>query len=308
MRAFIGWLALFFFMPVGISCAQQEPPPQPDPRPADESVSSSDEPKAIKPKRPRVAHPAEFQGPGVLQLEYGYDGNYRSRDLLADQAGSLTFTLSVLDQLQAEFDLDTIASQTDRSERRWSGIGDAYVGFQVTTLEDTKQHPSLAFAYFVKLPLASEVKGLGTGRVDHKIIGLMSRKVGATDIDFNAAMLVNGRERQNGWSTGSQFALGFSRDLKHGFGVQGELSRQSLDTDQPRGAFALGALNYQANWRSYFRRWNAGSDSQPMRHASASLPVSPSASPIFQENTDNQPTRKVISRRHNNYHANNPAY
>jgi hypothetical protein len=78
----------------------------------------------------------------------------------------------------------------------------------------------------------------------------MSRKVGATDIDFNAVMLVNGRERQNGWSTGSQFALSFSRDLKHGFGVQGELSRQSLDTDQPRGAFGLGALTYQASWRT----------------------------------------------------------
>jgi hypothetical protein len=252
MRALVGWLALFFFMPVGVSCAQQGPPPQPDPKPAEESVRSSDEPKAVKPKRPRVAHPAEFQGPGVLQLEYGYDGNYRSRDLLADHAGSLTFSLSVLDHLQAEFDLDTITSQTDRSERQQSGIGDAHVGLQVTTFEDTKQHPSLAFAYFVKLPLASEVNGLGTGRVDHKIIGLMSRKVGATDIDFNAAMLVNGRERQNGWSTGSQFALGFSRDLKHGFGVQGEFLRQSLETDQPRGAFALGALNYQANRRIIF--------------------------------------------------------
>jgi hypothetical protein len=249
MRTFVGWLALFFFIPVGASCAQQGTPPQLDPKPADESAGSSDEPKTVRPKRARVAHPAEFQGSGALQLEYGYDGNYRSRDLLADQAGSLTFSLSILDQLQAEFDLDTITSQTDRSESKRSGVGDAHVGFQVTTLEDTKQHPSLAFAYFVKLPLASEVKGLGTGRVDHKIIGLISRHVGATDIDFNAAMLVNGRERQNGWSAGSQFALSFSRDLKHGLGVQGELSRQSLDTDQPRGTFALGALNYQANWR-----------------------------------------------------------
>jgi hypothetical protein len=250
--AIAGWLALLFFMPVGVSCAQQGPLPQLDSKPAGDSVSSSNEPNAVKPRRSRVAHPAEFQGAGALQLEYGYDGNYRSRDLLADQAGSLALSLSVLDQLQAELDLDAITSQTDRSDRRMSGIGDAHIGVQITALEDTKRHPSLAFAYVVKLPWASEVKGLGTGRIDHKIIGLMSRKVGATDIDFNAAMLVNGLERQNGWSTGSQFALGFSRDLKHGLGVQGELSRQSLDTDQPRGAFALGALNYQANWRLIF--------------------------------------------------------
>jgi hypothetical protein len=252
MRAFIRLLTLFFFMSVGVSCAQQGPPHQSDPKPAEEPISPSDESKAVKRKRSGVAHPAEFQSPGALQLEYGYDGNYRSKDLLADQSGSLTFSLSVLDKLQAELDLDTITSQTDRSERQRSGIGDAYIGFQITTLQDTKQHPSLAFAYFVKLPLASEVKGLGTGRVDHKIIGLMSRKVGATDIDFNAALLVNGRKLQNGWSTGSQFALGFSRVLRHGFGVQGELSRQDLETDQPRGAFALGALNYQATWRVIF--------------------------------------------------------
>jgi hypothetical protein len=252
MRTPILWLAVFFFMHAGVSCAQQGSPAQPDSKPAEGSVGSSDESKAFKSKRPRVAHPAEFQGKGVLQLEYGYDGNYRSRDLITDQSGSLTLVLSVLDQLQAELDLDTITSQTDRSGKRWSGIGDARIGFQVTTLEDTKQHPSLAFAYFAKLPLASEVKGLGTGRVDHKFIGLMSRKVGATDIDFNAALLVNGRERRNGWVAGNQFALGFSRNLIHGFGVQGELSRQNLETEQPPGAYALGALNYQANWRIIF--------------------------------------------------------
>jgi hypothetical protein len=195
---------------------------------------------------------SEFQGAGVLQLEYGYDGNFRSIDLLADQAGSLALSFAAHKQLKLEFDLDTIVWETDRVHNGSNGIGDAHVGFQVTALKDTKQHPSLSFAYLMKLPLASEAKELGSGRVDHKIIGLVSREVGATDIEFNAALLVNGREDQSGWSTGGQFALGFSRELKHGFGVQGELSGQSIESDQPQGAYALGALTYQTNWRTGF--------------------------------------------------------
>jgi hypothetical protein len=246
---FISLLPPILLMTIGVSCAQQQSSVQTDPKSETVFDDTATEPKPIKPKRPRIAHPAEFQGPGVIQLEYGYDGNFRSRDLLADQAGAIALIISILDQLQAEIDLDTIASQTDRLEKRCNGIGDARIGFQATTLKDTKQHPSLAFAYFIKLPLASEEKGLGTGRVDHKIIALMSRKVGATDLDFNAALLLNGHERQNGWGVGRQFAFGFSRDLRHGFGIQGELSQQNFDTDQPRGSFALGAISYQATWR-----------------------------------------------------------
>ena len=36
------------------------------------SSSSSDEPDFIVPSRPTVSNPAEFQRPGVLQLEFGY--------------------------------------------------------------------------------------------------------------------------------------------------------------------------------------------------------------------------------------------
>jgi hypothetical protein len=58
-----------------------------------------------------------------------------------------------------------------------------HIGFQVTTLEEFRQHPSLAFAYLLKLPLASKEKGLSTGWQDHKIAGLISRKIGATGIN-----------------------------------------------------------------------------------------------------------------------------
>src|SRR5438132_10696927 len=38
-----------------------------------------DEPDFIVPARPTVSNPAEFQRPGVLQLELGYNGNFHSQ-------------------------------------------------------------------------------------------------------------------------------------------------------------------------------------------------------------------------------------
>src|ERR1043166_159649 len=37
-------------------------------------------PEFIVPARPTVSNPAEFQRPGILQLEIGYDANFRARD------------------------------------------------------------------------------------------------------------------------------------------------------------------------------------------------------------------------------------
>lgn len=249
---------ILFVSLIGISVAPaQQTPPTPTPTPTAQSDATSndaeDNAAAIKPKRPTASRPAETQGAGLLQIEYGYDGNFRSRDLRRDETGALTISFAATDRLQLELNLDTVASQVDRATNsRTTGVGDARLGFQFTTLEDTARHPSLAFAYFIKLPSASATSRLGTNRVDHQFIALTSKKVRDTDFDFNLALLLNGRQGQSGYQTGGQLALGFSRDLARGFGVQGELSGQTLDADQPRGAFALGALTYKINSRLQF--------------------------------------------------------
>jgi hypothetical protein len=69
---------------------------------------------------------------------------------------------------------------------------------------------------------------------------------------LNLGLLINGREMQSGYAKGGQFAFGLSRDIGRGIGVQGEVSGQTLDADQPRGAFALAALTYQSGRRIIF--------------------------------------------------------
>jgi hypothetical protein len=210
----------------------------------------AEEEEFIKPSRPSVANPAEIQKAGVLQVEYGYDANFRSQELHTEQTAPLALRFAATSRLLLELDLDTFKSETDEETRvRETGIGDTRVGLQVVALKDTAEHPALAFAYYVKLPTASEEKGLGTGRYDHKFVFLLSKKVGQLDFDFNGAYLNFGREDTEGRESGGQAAFSFSREFENNFGIEGELSGQSLDEVQPRGVYALAAATYKVNRR-----------------------------------------------------------
>lgn len=96
------------------------------------------------------------------------------------------------------------------------------------------------------------MKRLGTGRVDHRVVGLVSKKAGETEIDFNVAYLNVGREDSDRRASGGQAALSFSREFENNLGFVAELAGQSLDDVQPRGIFALGALTYKVNRRLQF--------------------------------------------------------
>jgi hypothetical protein len=214
--------------------------------------SSSEEEEFIQPTRPGIANPAEFQKPGVLQLEYGYDANFRADDFHTQQTAPLTLRFAASKRLLLDFNLDAPISETDEMGMRLTGVGDTRLGFQVLALEDAEQHPALAFAYYIKLPSASREKELGTGRIDHRIVALVSKKMGETDIDFNVAYLNVGREDSGRRASGGQAALSFSRKFENHFGFVAEVAGQSVDDVQPRGIFALGALTYKVNRRLQF--------------------------------------------------------
>jgi hypothetical protein len=254
MFALVSLCASIFMLTAASTGAQQMVSPVTDTLPSSGELKQpgGEEEEFIKPARPGVANPAEPHKAGVLQVEYGYDANFRAEEFRSQQTAPLALRFAASSRLLLEADLDTVISERDEQGERMTGIGDTRLGIQAVALKDTEQHPALAFAYYIKLPSASESKGLGTGRVDHKIVTLISKKVGETDIDFNAAYLIVGREQASGWISGGQAALSFARDFKSGFGLQGELSWQSKDDAQPRGVYALGALTYEANKRLIF--------------------------------------------------------
>lgn len=216
------------------------------------SGSPEEEEDFIKASRPDTADPAEFQKPGVLQVEYGVDADFEAEDFQNQIVLPLTLRFAASERLLLQLDLDTVTSQRSEGERRMTGVGDTRIGFQIVALKDQRGQPALAFAYFVKLPSASEQKQLGTGRVDHRIVSLLSKKIGETDLDFNLAYLNVGREDSDRRASGGQAALSMTRKLNSRFSFIGELSGQSEKFERERGIYPLAAIAFKPNRRLQF--------------------------------------------------------
>jgi hypothetical protein len=206
----------------------------------------------------------------VLQVEYGVNADFEAEDFESQLLLPLTIRFAASERLLLQLDLDTVISQRSEGERRLTGIGDTRLGFQVVALKDEPNHPALAFAYFVKLPSASEQEQLGSGRIDHRIVSLLSKKIGKTDIDFNAAYLNVGREDSDRRASGGQAALSFTRELNDRLSFIGEISGQSEEFERERGIYPLAALAFKPNKRLQLdfgarRSWRRGSARRLLR-------------------------------------------
>ena len=220
----------------------------PSPSPTASASAGMDEPDFIVPSRPTVSNPAEFQRPGVLQLEFGFNSNFRAPGNASEEDFPLALRFAASRRLLIEIDLDNPQSQK-ASGMRATGVGDTQLGIQVVLQHEKETRPGIAIAYYIKLPSASETKGLGTGRVDHNFIGFISKKIGGTTVDFNAIYLLAGRTTNNGHASSGQAALAASHDLTKRWGIQGEITGFSRNDSQPGALFALGAGTFQVNRR-----------------------------------------------------------
>jgi hypothetical protein len=211
-------------------------------------AQDQNEPEFIVPSRPTVSNPAEFQKPGVLQLEAGYNANFHAPGVQVQQDLPLALRFAVNKRLLLEFDGDSPSSQTVDGIRN-TGAGDSQLGIQVVLQLEKESRPGFAVAYYVKLPTADSAEGLGTGRVDHDFIALVSKKIGGTTMDFNASLLISGRTTETGHASSGQGAFAVSRNLSRRIGIQGELSGSSRNDAQSGAMLALGAVTYQINRR-----------------------------------------------------------
>jgi hypothetical protein len=126
------------------------------------------------------------------------------------------------------------------------------VGVQTVLFPEKETRPGVAFAYYVKIPTASASRGLGTGRVDHNFIGLFSKTVKKTTVDFNAIYLLAGRTSNTGHDSSGQGAFAVSQSLTKRFGVQGEISGASRNDQQAGAMYTLAVVTYQLNHRVVF--------------------------------------------------------
>jgi len=208
----------------------------------------SDEPDFIVPARPTVSNPAEFQKPGVLQLEFGFNSNFHAPGFSSALDFPLALRFAVSRRLLLEFDGDNPLSQTSDGLRT-TGAGDTQLGIQFVVQHEKEARPGFSLAYYLKLPTASSTKGLGTGRVDHDFIALVSKNIGKTTVDFNLSYLLAGRTSTSGHASSAQSALAASRNISRRWGIQGEISGFGRNDQQPGSLFLLAAVTWQVNRR-----------------------------------------------------------
>jgi hypothetical protein len=208
--------------------------------------TTPDGPDFIVPSRPTVSNPAEFQRPGVLQLEIGYNANFLAPGVHLQQDMPLALRFAISRRVLLEFDGDSPSSQTVAGVRV-TGAGDSQLGIQIVLYHEKDSRPGFSVAYYIKLPTADSAQGLGTGRVDHNFIALVSKKIRGMTVDFNASFLFSGRTTDSGHASSGQVAVAASHNVTRRLGVQGEISGYSRNDAQSGAMLALGAITYQIN-------------------------------------------------------------
>lgn len=203
----------------------------------------------IDPTRPTVSEAATVHRPGVLQVEYGGSFDFRSPDFRSQSAAPLGLQFAVSDRLRLDVDFDTVISQSGPAGGRVTRAGDVRLGFKAVAREGPKRRLAVAFAYAMKLPAASEEEGLGTGRVDHNVRLILNRTFGKADLIVNGSYLNVGREESGRRASGAQAVFRVDFELPKNFGINTELYGQSVQDEQPRGLYTLGALTYKVNRR-----------------------------------------------------------
>jgi hypothetical protein len=214
-----------------------------------QSPSAANEPPFIVPARPTFSNPAEFQRPGVLQLETGFNSNFHASGVSSEADPPIAIRFAVNLRVLLEADIDAIISQEAPNEARATGFGDCQFGIQTVLMHERETSPGVALAYYIKAPTASSSRGLGTGRVDHNFIALVSKTFDKTTLDFNAAYLLAGRTSASGHASSGQGAFAISQGLTSHFGVQGEISGFSRNDQQPGAITELSVVTYQVNDR-----------------------------------------------------------
>ena len=209
------------------------------------SAAQEQEPKLNQPTRPGTARSADIQRVGVLQVELGVEGRLHSPEVHSAENTPLSMRYAVLQRLALDANIDALVSEVNQEPRtRHTAIGDTVIGGQWVARDASASAPAVAIAYLVKVPTASNSEDVGTGRVDHRVGFLASKKVGDVDLDVNVAYL-NVGQRQSGRASGAFAAISASGEFRNKLGYIAEWSHQTEDAELPRGGYALGALTYR---------------------------------------------------------------
>lgn len=143
--------------------------------------------------------------PGTFSFTYGFSAGAspRSGGNSSIRAG-FSFAAYVTKRVFVVLDNDNVISNKDSMGERTTGFGDTsiYAGADIF-LEKTKT-PSLTVLYGIKAPTASVSKGIGSGEVDHTILGAVGKTFGTnrkTYLEFDVGNSFAGKQDSGGFDS-----------------------------------------------------------------------------------------------------------
>jgi len=114
--------------------------------------------------------------PGTYSFVYGFNARTRPRHggAQTEKAG-LAFLAYFTRRTFFEVDNDNVISTKAPGANRVTGFGDTTVYVGADVVLEGKGRPAVTFEYGFKAPTASSTKGIGSGLVDHTVIGAVSK-------------------------------------------------------------------------------------------------------------------------------------
>jgi outer membrane putative beta-barrel porin/alpha-amylase len=187
---------------------------------------------------------------GATTLTYGVSVNdhpRHAREGTPRRKGTVGLTVRIAPRFVVGITFDTFSSKKRADGSYVTGIGNTTPSLKYEALDDNKKHPSVSFSYSITLPTASVAKTLGSGRVDHKIIGDVGKKVGNTSLGLSLGYLFAGRKGQSGFSKTGLAVLSLAHPLGKRFTSKNEIDFATRADKNPSEIFAINQIVYKVN-------------------------------------------------------------
>jgi hypothetical protein len=222
-------------------------------QPAAQSVATAEpvnNPDLIEanPSRPSNSHSADLLTPGLLQAEYGFFREWERDSTLQDAlGGELRFGISRNLEFRWGGNL-LLCDQFPASQS--CSLGDQIFTGEYHLRNQSAHFPAIAASYAIKVPTANDVRGLGTGAVDHSFTLLASKQVQKFVVDLNLSYQLIGQPAAGGHDQNAVVFLTVSHSLYGPLTFVAELDGYSrLNAQMPAYASTVWALSWKVHRR-----------------------------------------------------------
>jgi hypothetical protein len=179
--------------PLGITGAREEaeacPSPTPDPSPPEPFCD---------PEKGGTC-------PGTYVFTYAFNAKARPRHSAGTaetETAGFAFFVYATRRIFFEIDNDNVVSQKVQNADRVTGVGDTTLIGGGDLLLENESQPNVSVLYGIMLPSASQTKGLGSGEIDHLLLGSVSKSFGLdarNSLGLDTGVYFAGKGNDNGF-------------------------------------------------------------------------------------------------------------